>query len=306
MRHNELSGLAMALFCAIVWGAGYPISAVLAGKLDPVVFAIVRYGLSTLGILIFFLLNRKRHWLQLRDIPVMIISGIAAHALYFYFSLMSLETISAAEAGVINGMIPIFTVLVSIPVYRRLPNHIQTFAVIMSFAGATLIAFDPSNKFTGINIGHLYAILGVLGFILSCFVNKSLATRYDGISTMLYQFLFATLALMLVLPFREADMSQANVIFDNDYYLFCTLMLGLVSSGLAYVLYFNALHLIGVERANMVQNLIPLSAFFFSYTMLDEAITQQKALGIVIVIISLIIFDITPAKLKSRFRRRVL
>ncbi|ELR66481.1 Permease of the drug/metabolite transporter (DMT) superfamily [Photobacterium marinum] len=301
MTRSEASGLLMAIFCAIVWGASFPFSAVLAGKMDPVVFAIVRYGMATVGLSVFFLLQKKKYWLAVKDMPLMALAGVAGQAVFFYTSLLALEYISAAEVGVINGMIPIFTLLVGIPIYRKLPTGIQTFAVIVSFIGAFCIAFDPSNKFSGINVGHFYMVIGVLGFIVMCFANKSFADRYDGLSTMLYQFFFATIALLVVLAVQGLDMTEAVVIFDNGYYLFCALMLGLVCSGIAYVLYFYSLKLTGVERANMVQNLIPLSAFVLSIFMLDEQVTAQKVLGIVLVIGSLFLFDMKWETIKQRF-----
>lgn len=303
MNKSEVSGLLMAIFCAIVWGASFPFSAVLAGKMDPIVFAIVRYGMATVGLTIFFLFQKKKYWLAMKDVPLMVISGIAGQAVFFYTSLLALEYISAAEVGVINGMIPIFTLLVSIPIYRKLPTGIQMFAVMISFIGAFFIAFDPSNKFSGINAGHFYMVIGVLGFIVMCFANKSFADRYDGMSTMLYQFLFATVALLVVLGVQGGDMSEALVIFDNSYYLFCAVMLGLVCSGIAYVLYFYSLKLTGVERANMVQNMIPLSAFVLSIFMLDEQVTGQKVVGIILVIGSLFLFDMKWKNIKKRFTK---
>lgn len=304
MTKSETSGLLMAVFCAIVWGASYPFSAVLAGKMDPVVFAIVRYGMATLGLSVFFMFQKKKYWLAMKDMPLMALAGIAGQAVFFYTSLLALEYISAAEVGVINGMIPIFTLLVSIPIYRKLPTGLQTVAVMISFVGAFCIAFDPSNKMSGINIGHFYMVIGVLGFIVMCFVNKSFAERYDGMSTMLYQFLFATIALLVVLTMQGGNMSEALVIFDNGYYLFCALMLGLVCSGIAYVLYFYSLKAAGVERANMVQNLIPLSAFILSVFMLGEQVTAQKVIGILLVIGSLFLFDMKWETIQQRFMKK--
>ena len=46
---NKTLGLMIALFCAALWGASFPLGGVLAGKLDPVVLAIARYAIATLG-----------------------------------------------------------------------------------------------------------------------------------------------------------------------------------------------------------------------------------------------------------------
>ncbi|PSW18090.1 EamA/RhaT family transporter [Photobacterium sanctipauli] len=301
MNKQEKTGLVLAIMCAIMWGASFPFSGVLAGKIDPVVFAIARYSLATLGLgIVFFFFTKDRKWLQVKDIPLMAISGIAAQAMFFYTSLLALNYISASEVGVINGMIPIFTVLVSIPLYRKLPTLIQTIAVMISFVGAFFIAFDPTNQYSGLNIGHMYMVIGVMGFIVSCFINKNFADRYDGLSTMLYQFLFATISLVILAAFKGSDLTEMSIVFASGMNLFSVLMLGLVCSGLAYVMYFKSLVLTGVTRANMVQNLIPLSAFVLSIFLLDEAVTMQKIIGLVLVIGALILFDMDINVIKRK------
>lgn len=303
MNKSELTGVIVAILCAIIWGSSYVFSAVLSDKMDPVVFAIVRYGLASLGLAVVFACSKKKTWLAIKDAPVMALSGIVAQAVFFYTSLLALRYISASEVGVINGMIPIFTLLVSILVFRKIPTGIQTIGVAMSFIGAYFIASDPGNKFSGINIGHGYMIIGVVGFVISSFINQRLSSRYDGLSSMLYQFIFATAALIVVMLVQGTDFSQAAIIFDNGYYLFCALALGLVCSAAAYVMYFYSLQTAGVERANMVQNMIPLSAYVLSIFMLGESVTIQKTMGIFLVIISLFIFNMTKEQVLTFFRR---
>ncbi len=299
MNRKELTGVLLATLCAIIWGSSFVFSAVLSDKMDPVVFAIIRYGLASIGLAVIFAFSKKKIWLNLKDAPVMAISGIIAQAVFFYTSLLALQYISASEVGVINGMIPIFTLLVSVVVYRRLPTPIQAIAVALSFSGAYFIASDPGNKFQGLNVGHLYMVIGVLGFVVSTFINKRLGDRYDGLSTMMYQFIFATLALLAVMFAQGTDFSQAAIILDSGYYLFCTLALGLVCSAAAYVMYFYSLQMAGVERANMVQNLIPLSAYVLSIFMLGESVTLQKTMGILLVIVSLFIFNMSMEQIQS-------
>ncbi len=303
MNRTELTGVLVAILCAIIWGSSYVFSAVLSDKIDPVVFAIIRYGLASLGLIVVFAFSKKKVWLNIKDAPIMAVSGIIAQAVFFYTSLLALRYISASEVGVINGMIPIFTLLVSIVVFRKIPTAIQTVGVALSFIGAYCIASDPGNKFSGINIGHAYMVIGVMGFVISTFINKRLGDRYDGLSSMMYQFMFATAALVMVMFAQGTDFSQAAIIFDNGYYLFCALALGFLCSGAAYVMYFYSLQAAGVERANMVQNLIPLSAYVLSIFMLGESVTLQKSMGILLVIVSLFIFNMTKEQVMGFFRR---
>ena len=56
-------------------------------------------------------------------------------------------------------------------------------------------------------------------------------------------------------------------------------LLGVVCTGLAYVLYYRLIHRIGAPRAATVTYIIPLFGVWWAWLILGEALTPSMAMG---------------------------
>lgn len=194
MAPNKSLGLTLALVCAALWGASFPLGGVLAGKLDPVVLAIARYAIATLCFVTLFMFSKKHTLKKIqskKDFVLLAAAGVSAQAVFFYFTILAYEYTSSGEIGVINGMAPFLTMLAVFVIDKIKPTAPKVFAVVLSLIGAGVIAYDPSNKIQGLNLGHLFALCGVLGFVTYNYIlgkfGSDLNSRYDLYSSSFYQ-----------------------------------------------------------------------------------------------------------------------
>ncbi|CAH0533217.1 hypothetical protein VST7929_01081 [Vibrio stylophorae] len=304
---NKTLGLTLALVCAALWGASFPLGGVLAGKLDPVVLAISRYAIATLGFVVLFLVSKK-HTLKpiqsAKDAMLLMAAGISAQAVFFYFTILAYDYTSSGEIGVINGMAPFLTMLAVFVIDKIKPSAIKVGAVVLSLAGAGIIAYDPSNKIQGLNLGHLFALCGVLGFVTYNYIlgkfGSDLNERYDAFSSNFYQFASATAALVILGLITGADFSSASVLVENNKHIFSILALGLVCSGIAYAIWEIAtLKTQDAVITTMALNVLPLFAMIVAYFLLGETVTLQKLAGVVTVVIALCIYTMGDNKKKA-------
>nr|WP_229650021.1 DMT family transporter [Vibrio splendidus]MCC4882475.1 DMT family transporter [Vibrio splendidus] len=300
LTSNKTIGLSIALFCAALWGASFPLGGVLAGKLDPVVLAISRYAIATLGFVLLFMVS-KNHTLKKiqnkKDAILLMSAGISAQAVFFYFTILAYEYTSAGEIGVINGMAPFLAMLAVFIIDKVKPGSTKVFAVVLSLVGAGIIAYDPTNKIQGLNMGHLLSLIGVLGFVTYNYIlgkfGADLSERYDTFSSCFYQFASATAALLVVGVVTGADFSSASVLIENPKHIASILALGLVCSGIAYALWEVAtLKTQDAVITTMALNVLPLFSMIVAYFLLGEVVTLQKLAGVAIVILALTIYTV--------------
>ncbi|KMV30641.1 DMT family transporter [Photobacterium swingsii] len=295
---NKSLGLTLALICAALWGASFPLGGVLAGKLDPVVLAIARYAIATLGFVVLFVFSKKHTLKKIqskKDAILLMSAGISAQAVFFYFTILAYEYTSSGEIGVINGMAPFLTMAAVFIIDKVKPSAVKVFAVVLSLVGAGVIAYDPSNKIQGLNFGHLFALCGVLGFVTYNYIlgkfGSDLNSRYDTFSSCFYQFGAATVVLLVVGVVTGADFSTATVLVENGKHIATILSLGLLCSGIAYAVWEVAtLKTQDAVITTMALNVLPLFAMIVAYFLLGETITLQKLAGVVTVVIALCIY----------------
>lgn len=294
----------IALFCAALWGASFPLGGVLAGKLDPVVLAIARYTVATLGFVALFLISKKHTLKKLqskKDAVLLMTAGICAQAVFFYFTILAYEFTSSGEIGVINGMAPFLAMGAVFVLDKIKPTAPKVFAVVLSLLGAGIIAYDPTNKIQGLNLGHLFALLGVLGFVTYNYIlgkfGADLSTRYDTFSSCFYQFAAAAGSLLILGIVTGADFSTASVLVENPKHIFAILSLGLVCSGIAYALWEIATHKTqDAVITTMALNVLPLFSMIVAYFLLGELVTLQKLVGVLIVVVALGIYTVGDDK----------
>ncbi|EGU36996.1 DMT family transporter [Vibrio scophthalmi] len=297
---NKSVGLTIALVCAALWGASFPLGGVLAGKLDPVVLAIARYAIATLGFVVLFMFSKKHTLKKIqnkKDGFLLAAAGVSAQAVFFYFTILAYEYTSSGEIGVINGMAPFLTMLAVFVIDKIKPSAPKVFAVVLSLIGAGVIAYDPSNKIQGLNLGHLFALFGVLGFVTYNYIlgkfGSDLNSRYDTFSSCFYQFGAATVALLFVGLVTGADFASASVLVENGKHIATILSLGLLCSGIAYALWEVAtLKTQDAVITTMALNVLPLFAMIVAYFLLGELMTLQKLAGVVTVVIALCIYTV--------------
>ena len=306
---NKSIGLTIALVCAALWGASFPLGGVLAGKLDPVVLAIARYAIATLGFVVLFAFSKKHTLKKIqskKDAFLLMSAGISAQAVFFYFTILAYEFTSSGEIGVINGMAPFLTMAAVFIIDKIKPSAPKVFAVVLSLLGAGIIAYDPSNKIQGINLGHLFALCGVIGFVTYNYIlgkfGSDLNSRYDTFSSCFYQFAAATITLLVVGVVTGADFGSAVVLVENTKNITSILALGLLCSGIAYALWEVAtLKTQDAVITTMALNVLPLFAMIVAYFLLGETMTLQKLGGVVTVVIALCIYTVA-----DKFNKKIV
>ena len=79
--------------------------------------------------------------------------------------------------------------------------------------------------------------------------------------------------------------------------------LAIFASSVAFVLYANAVSIIGVTRTNTFTNLIPVLTTIFAFFLRDEIISPAKATGIAVVVGGLFLSQLQPTFIYSVFEK---
>jgi len=76
------------------------------------------------------------------------------------------------------------------------------------------------------------------------------------------------------------------------------LLLSILASSLSYVFYTKSIQMLGISKANIFSNLIPVFTAIFSFFLLAEHFTLQKLAGMLLVITGVYISEMNGRKTK--------
>ena len=259
------------LLLAALWGASFLFMRIGTAEFGALPTAAVRVGIATL-FLVPVLLWRgqwpalRRHWRAALTI------GITNSGLPFALFAFALVTINSGLAAVLNATVPMFGALVAWAWFGERPEASRIAGLVIGFIGVAMLASRSGFHARG---GEKAALLAVAACLLAC-----LSYGYSANATRRYLTGIPALAtatgsqigasLLLALPAALTWPAQA----PSAHAWLALSVLGVASTGIAYILFFRLIERAGPARALTVTFLVPVFAVFYGAVFLDEAITS--------------------------------
>ncbi|MEP3049163.1 MAG: DMT family transporter [Roseibium sp.] len=273
----------------VIWGGSFLFSKIAVAEIPPFVLVFFRVSSACAVLLMLLWWRGLLSKLTLRLVPAFLMMGLLNNAIPFSLLFLGQTVIGAGLASILNATTPIFTVFVSSVVFRQeklFPNR---------FAGVVLgvlgVAVMLSGSLSGIVNDPIWAQLCCLGAAISYALAATFAKRFSALPPVVSaagQLSGSTLIVFPIALYTAAGWSMADtslIAWMN------VLALGILATALAYLIYFQILAEAGATNASLVTLLVPASAIFFGWLILDESLTAMQLGGFAILLVGLIVLD---------------
>ncbi len=209
------------------------------------------------------------------DLPMLLLGGIALGLNWVaLFGAYRLLNVSLATLIYYAG--PMLVILFSPLLFREKLTGIKIAAIIIVALGLFLIS--GSIAAGGLSIpGLLTAAASALFYAALIVFNKRIL-RTGGLQTAALE-LDVAFAVVLVYALATAGLPHPTRA-DLPYLL----LIGLLNTGLAYMLCFSGLQKLPAQSVALISYIDPVSALFFSAVFLKESLTPLQILGAVLII----------------------
>lgn len=235
-------------------------------------------------IVLFFVLKIKKIDLHLekRDLLSVILTSIFGSGLTIIILNESYNHVDTGIATSLHFLYPLFVAILCCFFYGEKIKKKQILS--LSFALVGIICF--MSKGNGSLFGYFLAIASGLTYAFYLVkMDKSGLVKMNALKLSFYLALFTTIEIFTMNLFMQ------DVVFKMDVLSYTLLLvLALSSSFLATVLLQKGVLLLGSTRASFICLLEPVTSMIVGILWLNEALTFNKGLGGLAIIISLIIF----------------
>ena len=235
-------------------------------------------------IVLFFVLKIKKidFHLEKRDLLSVILTSIFGSGLTIIILNESYNYVDTGIATSLHFLYPLFVSILCCFFYGEKIKKKQIIS--LSFALVGIICF--MSKGNGSLFGYLLAIASGLTYAFYLVkMDKSGLVKMNALKLSFYLALFTTIEIFTMNLFMQ------DVVFKMDVLSYTLLLvLALSSSFLATVLLQKGVLLLGSTRASFICLLEPVTSMIVGILWLNEALTFNKGLGGLAIIISLIIF----------------
>ena len=261
------------LSLAAVWGGSFLFMRIAAPEFGPIWLIEIRVLLAALALLPLLLKQGLWHELQRHHRALMVV-GLLNSALPFSLLAFTSLFLPAGTTAILNGTVPFFGVAVAYVWLREQLTLSRVFGLLLGFAGVVVLVGLRSTAITPEIVWAIVA--GLCAALMYAIAAPFIRLNLQGVPSLVIATgsqLSAAVFLLPLLPFTQPHNlpSQGAV--------FAVLGLALLSTSLAYILYFRLIHSVGSTRALTVTYLIPMFAILWGAIVLKEAITLSMLAG---------------------------
>jgi drug/metabolite transporter (DMT)-like permease len=265
------------LALSAIWGSSFLFMRIGAPLLGPVVLIALRVGFAALFLRLVHIGRTGSHGMRGHARHFLIL-GLINSALPFLLFATAARTLSASLMAILNATAPIWGALVGALWSRTLPRPSVFLGLLLGVAGvAILVRFDPSSVRAGAHVAILLGLAAALCYGIATTYAHS-APRIDAFSNAEGSMWAATLWMAPAVPFfLQSTPFTATLVFS-------VLALGILCSGVAYLLYFRLIADLGPAPALTVTFLVPIFGILWGHLFLGEPVGLDTLFGALVVI----------------------
>lgn len=276
-----------AVLSMLFWGLSFVWFKIVVKWYDPITIIFLRLIISGSLMVLFMLLTRSWQTINRKHLKYFLLLSFFQPFCYFLGESFGLTMVSSTIASVIIATIPLFSPIAAyFMVKEKVTKHIIA-GIIVSFAGILLMLFNPDFSLNASPKGVMLLFVAVLAAVAYSVIIRKISHEYNPVTIITHQNLIGAvyfLPLFLIFDFKHF------ISVEPTWELISAMLqLSVFASTLAYVFYIIAIKGMGMIKANVFTNLIPVFTGLFSFLILNEKFTTFKIAGMILVMFGVLV-----------------
>ena len=287
----NLTDWLMLVTLSVLWGGSFFFVGVAVKALTPLTIVFIRLSLAAVTLWSIILITKVPMPSSLKAWQALLVMGTLNNAIPLSLIVWGQSHIESGLASIFNAMTPLFTVLVAgvFLADERISNT-KLAGVLLGLTGAIVMVGVDALK--GVHADVL-AQLAVMGAAVSYGFSVVYGRRLKSLqlSPMAIAAGQVTMSSLLLAPAAliiESPFSQAMPPLEVWAAL---LALAVLSTALAYILFFRLLASAGATNVSLVTFLVPVSAILLGFVFLGERLQPSQFAGMFLIALGLSAID---------------
>ena len=291
---------ALLFLLSILWGGSFFFAAVAVRELPPLTVVALRTGIAALVLIAVLRLRHEPLPLAKGAVAAFCVMGLLNNLLPFSLLFWAQTTIPSGLASILNATTPIFAIVVAhvLLADERLAMN-KAVGILFGFLGVVVLLGGDVLK--GADIATL-GMLACLGAAVAYGFAGVYGRRFKAMALSATQVAFGQLAAttVMMLPIVALIDKPWDLAPPSWPVVASVLALAIVSTALAYVIFFRILASAGAVNVALVTLLVPVSAILLGSLILDEELALRHYAGMAFIGLGLLAID---GRLAGRVRR---
>ncbi|MBS4023708.1 MAG: DMT family transporter [Dethiobacter sp.] len=280
ISNSKLSLMDFLLFLvAVIWGLNYVIVKISLREMDPLFFNAVRFVVGAVTCWTVLLIKEKNRRVTREEIKKLLVLGLGAHAFNQLAFVHGVARTTAAATSIILATTPVWVFLLAYLLkLEKLSTKILV-GIFFSFVGTILVVmnFGTSVVFSrNVLNGNILILIATLFWSLYTVLVKAFFKDLSAAKLTAYSlsitatfFVIISSRAALATPWSQYSLQAWLGAFYSGAFVF----------GISYVLWNNAIKVVGPTRTAVYANLPPFVSTLFGWILLGEKIGAIQIFG---------------------------
>jgi len=278
---------ALIIGLGAVWGCSFLFNAILIRELSPLWVSAGRVTIGAAICWVFLLATRKTLPRDLGLYGQFVVLGILNYAVPFALFPFAEQTVASSIVGVVNGMTPMTTVIVSQlwPGGEKATWN-KVAGVLIGLAGAVILASPSLGEGAA---GQIIGILAALAATCCYALALNYARRFKDIDATITASASLTGAALVSIPVALLFAGMPVVTRPETWG--ALVGIAVFSTSFSFLLVYWLLPRVGATNLSLNTFITPISAILLGVLVLHESFLPVHILGIVVIFFGLVFID---------------
>lgn len=285
LSDKKVTGHILALITIIVWGSTFITTKMLLSEFTPVQIMLCRF---VIAYFVLWLMRPKIDKTKPKDELLFLAMGVFGCTVYFMAENTALKYTLASNVSIIVASAPIITaILAHFFIKGEKFSRNTALGFIVAFAGVILVVFNGQFVLKLNPAGDALSLCAAVSWAVYSVILRTCVDKFNSVmltrKLMFYGFITA-----LPIALLQGD-SMPFEAFKKPDMLFCILFLGVIGSGICYVMWNKAISRLGVVTTNNYIYINPFVTLVTGGIFLKEPITVMGVAGALLIISGVVI-----------------
>ncbi len=275
----------------IIWSSSFLWIKIAVQEIGPITLVAYRVLFGLLFGLIVVFIQRPQWPRTFKEWFPILLLGITNVAIPFFLISWGEQVIDSAVAAILDSTVPLFTIVIAhFILHDDKMTFPKVFGLLLGFAGVVILMSKDVGTSAGPLLGQGAVVLACAFYAGSVVYARKYTQETPGIFRSVGPLISSTAVMWMGTFFIESPVKVPQLPIT----WIALLWLGILGSGVAFIMNYYLIHEIGPTRTTMVTYIFPLGGVILGVLFLHEQLTWQLLTGAILIIVSLAVANWNP------------
>lgn len=281
---------------ASFWGGSFVAIKAVVFHVPPFFGAMLRVGLALIFLTLIFCFLKKRLAVPFSLRWRIWVMGLFSQGIPFFFLFYGEQHISSGLAGILNGTVPIWTLVFSLfsPKTRNF-SFLKCIGLLTGLLGICVI-FWPLLNFDAAHsalLGTASVLLMAISYSIGNLLNQRMLSGQTKLNfcANLYHQHWASLIFLMLISLIFESWPSSTLLLHTPIIWVASIYMGLFSTALAWIIYYYLIREWDAVRASAVMYIVPIMALLWDFVFFHNRPQWTEGLGVIAILLGVVLIQ---------------